>query len=152
MATLVGVALLAPPTSAGPPLRAQLVLPALTDNRGNALALARLATVRFPLTLVACELSAQLEARGMRLALEWAPREFNSEADSFSNGDTTGFDPRLRQQLDPATHPWLVLGALRRQAEEFYAARGDERLQVVGRQRKRRTQARGSRDQPLGTW
>ena len=150
MATLLGVVLLSPAGSSGQPLRAQLVLPALTDNRGNALALARLATVKFPLTLVACELSAQLEARSMRLSLDWVPREFNVEADALSNGDVDGFDPAQRKSLDVALYPWLVLRRLQQEAAEFYGADATDLTEVVVRRRRGRNH-KGS-EPALAAW
>ncbi len=91
----------------------------LTDNRGNKYATTRLQTGKFPLCVVVMELSAQLEARGQRLEMRWAPREMNAEADRLANGDTRGFADNLRVNLDFSTIPWIVLPQLMKTGESF---------------------------------
>ncbi len=81
----------------------------LTDNRGNRSTISRLQSSKFPLCAILMELAAQSEALGVRLALDWVPRDWNQEADSLSNGVTDGFDPTRRIHIDWARVPWLVL-------------------------------------------
>ncbi len=101
----------------------QLHLPMVTDNQGNESALSRLASNRFPLSVVVMEIAAQLEARRARLRMTWSPRDANSEADQLSNGDTTGFDPSLRVPIQPERIQWLVLDKLMAHALEFEQSR-----------------------------
>ncbi len=77
-----------------------ITLPTLTDNQGNEAALHKLSSSSFPLSIVIMELAAQLESRNARLDLHWIPRESNVEADRLSNGDSSGFDPRHRVDVD----------------------------------------------------
>ncbi len=108
---------------------AQLQLPMVTDNQGNESALSRLASNRFPLSIVVMEIAAQLEVRRARLSMTWTPRDSNSEADQLSNGDFTGFDPSLRVPIHPESVQWLVLDRLMSHALEF------ERTRTRGRDR-----------------
>ncbi len=97
----------------------QLLLPMVTDNQGNESALTKLASNRFPLSVVVMEIAAQLELRRARLRMTWTPREENGEADQLSNGITTGFDPELRIVVKPELIKWLVLDKLMEHALEF---------------------------------
>ena len=63
----------------------QMTISASTDNAGNAQAMARLMSSKFPLVVVMAELAAQLRARGLRLDLAWVPRAQNEEADELTN-------------------------------------------------------------------
>ncbi len=90
-----------------------------TDNQGNSSALTRLTSTKYPLCCVAMELSATLESRGVQLELEWTPRDWNSEADALSNGDTTGFLPENRVDVDPRTLRWEVMDELMRHGANF---------------------------------
>ncbi len=94
-----------------------LLIPGVTDNRGNAYVLDRLMSTRFPLCAVVMELAAQLERKNARIALDWCPRELNAEADSLANGDTSLFSADRRITLDVATMDWLVLNDLMRHGE-----------------------------------
>ena len=66
----------------------------------------------FPLCLLAMEASAQMEARGLVLDLEWVPREASKEADALSNMVFAGFSADRRIALDVAKVPFLVLPEL----------------------------------------
>ncbi len=70
-ATLVGAKCLL--SEAAPNSRALLTLPAWTDNKGNASALSRLSSTKFPLCCISMELSVLMERRGLQLNLEWTP-------------------------------------------------------------------------------
>ncbi len=95
------------------------VIPGITDNRGNRYALTRLQSSRFPLSLLTMELAALLEKRRQRLALEWAPREYNREADRLASLNTEGFSPEHRIHFDLSTHKWEVLDKFWELAQEF---------------------------------
>ena len=77
-------------------------LPSWTDNRGNSFALTRLATTKFPLVCLAMELALQMRSRSTRLAVQWAPRELNVEADALTNLEFRGFsaDRRIPVRLE----------------------------------------------------
>ncbi len=81
----------------------------LTDNRGNRSSVSRLQSTKFPLCGVLMEIAAQSENLGVRLALDWIPREWNQEADQLSNGRTEGFAADLRVRIDWAGVNWEVL-------------------------------------------
>ena len=54
-----------------------LIVPTITDNRGNGAVFNKLMTTRFPSSAVLMEMAILLKARGMRAVVEWAPRECN---------------------------------------------------------------------------
>ena len=118
------------------------MLPLLTDNRGNSFALTRLMTTKYPLCLLVMELAVALEARGLSLTAEWAPREWNSEADALTNARFEGFSPDRRVPFDMQSHPWQVLGGLLEDGRAFYrdaqALRGAARLRAAQAPAKRR--------------
>ena len=66
------------------------------------------------------ELSAQLEARGAELLLDWIPREVNAEADRLADGDSRGFNPELRVHAEMRHVRWLVLGRLMQTGIAFH--------------------------------
>jgi hypothetical protein len=95
-----------------------LLIPGVTDNRGNAYVLDRLMSTRFPLCAVVMELAAQMEKKNARVALDWCPRELNVEADALANGDASLFDANLRVPLDLTNIDWIVLDKLMKHGEE----------------------------------
>ncbi len=98
-----------------------LVASGFTDNRGNRYVLTRLQTQRYPLNILVMELAAQLERRGMRLALDWSPREVNTEADALAAGHCQGFTEKHRCTLDLSSNPWLLLDKFVVLGREFEA-------------------------------
>ena len=86
-----------------------LIVPSITDNRGNGAALNKLMSTRFPSSTVLKELASFMKARGMRAAVECAPRECNREADLLANGITDPFDPERRLPVSAQTLVWNVL-------------------------------------------
>ncbi len=114
-----------------------LMMTGVTDNLGNQFILSRLMTTKFPLCVVLMEAAAQLEARGMRLCLNWTPREGNSEADQLSNGITDGFTPGRRVHIDVRKIPWLVLDRLMAQGCAFERAKNNLRDKPQSARRKR---------------
>ena len=81
-----------------------LIVPSITDNRGNGAVLNKLMSTKFPSSAVLMEL-----ASFMRAIVEWAPRECNREADMLANGDTSLFDPERRIPVSAGTLVWNVL-------------------------------------------
>ena len=120
LAVLVAVITLTAPAS-GASQRGSVMLPLLTDNRGNSFALSRLMSTKYPLCLLVMELAVALEQRSLALTAEWAPREWNAEADDLTNQRFSAFDPSLRVPFDMASHKWLVLGDLLKAGRDFYA-------------------------------
>ncbi len=81
----------------------------LTDNRGNRSTVSRLQSTRYPLCAVLMEVAAMSEELGIRLSLDWVPREWNNEADRLSNLDTTGFSEEHRITMHWDQMKWHVL-------------------------------------------
>ena len=69
-----------------------IIVPSITDNRGNGAVLNKLLSTKFPSSAVLMELASFMKHRGMRAIVEWAPRKCNREADMLANGDTSLFD------------------------------------------------------------
>ena len=61
-----------------------LIVPSITDNRGNGAVLNKLMSTKFPSSAVLMELASFMKHRGMRAVVEWAPRECNREADMLA--------------------------------------------------------------------
>ncbi len=129
MATLVAVMIFAPtiPHRA----RGQVMLTSVTDNKGNMYALSRLMSTKFPLCLIVMELAAQLEHHQMRLNVEWAPRDYNQEADDLSNLRFDGFHPARRLGTRVEDLNFIVLDRLLRHALDFEAARQEKKSRVL---------------------
>ena len=86
-----------------------LIVPSITDNRGNGAALNKLMSTKFPSSAVLMELASFMKHRGMRAIVEWAPRECNREADMLANGDTSLFNPERKIPVSAGTLEWNVL-------------------------------------------
>ncbi len=108
LATLYTIKLFTPHFKKG--TRGAVALKGFTDNQGNAYALSKLVSGRFPLCLIVMELAVVLEEADLQLELAWTPREFNQEADDLSNGLTEAFDPARRVDIDAADAGWHILG------------------------------------------
>ncbi len=119
------------------------LIPGFTDNRGNQYALSRLQTTKYPLILIIMELSCQLERRSQRLALQWAPREVNAEADRLANGNYLGFDQCNRVTVDLANVDWVILHELLQAGATFEKERTER-----GRQARHRGKA-GPKQRPF---
>ena len=72
--------------------------------------------------LLVMELAAVLEERGLALTAEWAPREWNAEADALTNSRFEGFNEAYRVHFDMSTQSWRVLDKLLQDGRAFYAA------------------------------
>jgi len=141
LAVLVAVLTLTEPL-AGHSRRGTVMLPLMTDNRGNSFALTRLMSTKYPLCLLVMELAVALEDRGLALTAEWAPREWNAEADALTNSRFEGFSPERRVPFDMRSYPWRVLSGLLEDGRAFYqeaqAARSAARLKKMAGPRKSR--------------
>jgi hypothetical protein len=131
MAMLVGLIALGPADGEVKASTGTIMMSTFTDSQVSAHAVARGASTSFPLCLVAMELAAQAEARGVKLLAEWAPREVNSEADALTNEMYEGFDANLRVNLDPSRLPLLVLPELMAEAACFYTLVQEKRRLAV---------------------
>jgi len=85
---------------------------ATTDNLGVSYVVAKLMTTAFPLNAVLMEVAEQLDRRGSWLALEWAPRQQNVEADALTNEDFHDFDPARRIVMEPESMDWILMPAM----------------------------------------
>ena len=56
----------------------------------------------------------------MDLALSWAPREQNEEADALTNEDFSGFDPMRRVAVQLSDVKWIVLDKMMDVSENLY--------------------------------
>ena len=96
-----------------------VTLSALTDNLGNTHVLKKFASSRYPLSIVAMELSAQLDRRGIELDLQWVPRWQNQEADDLTNERFDDFDERRRIDVQFEQLDFMVMGKLLEKAGEL---------------------------------
>jgi len=119
LAVLVAVLTLTAPV-AGCSRRGSVLLPLLTDNKGNSFALTRLMSTKYPLCLLVMELAVALEERSLALSADWAPREWNAEADALTNERFEGFSEANRVAFDMRSHPWRVLDKLLEDGKQFY--------------------------------
>ena len=71
-----------------------VMVPSLTDNRGNGALLNKLMTTKFFASTLLMELSSYMKRMNMRTVVGWSPRECNQETDHLANGGTAGFSPR----------------------------------------------------------
>jgi len=119
LAVLVAVLTLTSPI-AGSTRRGTVVMPMMTDNRGNSFALSRLMSTKYPLCILVMELAVALEERSLALSAEWAPREWNAEADAITNRRFEGFAEENRVPFDMCSCPWRVLNTLLDDGRRFY--------------------------------
>jgi len=134
LATLVAVKLWGGGRSTALRARAK----AFTDNRGNALAVLKGMSTKFPLTLLLMELTEELRSKDLKLDLEWVRREENVEADALSNEDWKDFSEELRDVRRPEEIGWKVLDKLQVRGEELYV-----QIQELKEQRSKRKRVAG---------
>ena len=120
LATTLGLVLLSPAELDSPGTAGTVAVTGLTDSQVSSAVVRRGLTTAFPLCAVAMELSAQLEARGAELFLEWIPRDQNQEADRLADGQFDGFSEHHRVQADLGGVRWLVLNELLKAGTAFY--------------------------------
>ena len=100
-------------------------MPTWTDNRSNGVALNILMTTRHPASALIMEMSAHFKRVRIKALIGWTPRSANREADALTNGDTSGFDPRLEVKIDDKVLEWIILPqvlAMGKEAEETFLA------------------------------
>ena len=85
LATTIAVLLFGPEETLPEDGLANVVVTGFTDSMVSTHAVVRGLSTSFPLCVVAMELAAQLERRGSKLRLQWAPRAHNQEADDLTN-------------------------------------------------------------------
>jgi len=144
LAVLVAVLTLTAPV-AGCSRRGSVLLPLLTDNRGNSYALTRLMSTKYPLCLLVMELAVALEERGLALTADWAPREWNAEADALTNERFDGFAETNRVAFDMRSHPWRVLDKLLEDGRQFYQNAQSARAAARALPAQPRKRAKGKR-------
>ena len=125
---------------------------AFTDNRGNAFALKRGMSTKYPLTLLLMELAEEMREKDLRIDLEWLSRDHNTEADDLSNGNCQDFDEKLRVNIDPEKIDWKVFKEVMAKSEELFKSivelKEEKKREKLS---KRDTKAAGSR-KPLPKW
>ena len=149
LATLVAVKLWAGRTNGGLKLRTK----AFTDNKGNAFAIAKGMSTKFPLTILLMELSEEMRTRDLEMDLEWIRRDENTIADDLSNGRCEAFSPEKRETFRGESEDWKVLEKLQKRSEELY--RSLKSLKLQGRQKATEgspKQARKVRKKVLTKW
>ena len=113
--------------------RASLKMTGSTDNLGNAYAVSRAMSTKWPLTVLLIELSEELRSRKVALGLDWLPREENQEAADLSNMKTTDFDESLRVHVAAADLRWHVLDEMMQASQELFNAIVVERAACASR-------------------
>ena len=103
-----------------------------TDNLGNRHLVSRFLTTKFPLCVVLMQLAWILHTQDLELRLDWLPRLQNREADALTNGDFSGFDPKLRVEVQPEH-------LLQEQFQEILAKGGDLYKEVKELRAKRKS-------------
>lgn len=95
----------------------EVLISASTDNHGNTHALRRFTSCKYSLSIAVMEFSLRLKAKGLELGLRWLPRGQNIEADSLTNREFEGFDPKLRVGVDMDKVDFLILNKLMEKVE-----------------------------------
>jgi hypothetical protein len=113
--------------------RGTVLLPMLTDNRGNSFSLSRLMTTKFPLSVVGMELATALEERNLTLNADWVPREWNAQADDLTNSRFDEFSPGLRRVFDLKANSFKVFNELIVAGAAFHEGANAARIAVRDR-------------------
>ena len=77
-----------------------------------------------PTVAVLMEVAAQLLHTGIRVNLDWVPRDHDSEADAPTNHGFTAFAPENRVRMNfsqAALHDWHKLGPMLEAGQKLYA-------------------------------
>ena len=88
-----------------------MTLSAYTDNLANTHALKKFGSSRYPLSIVAMELAAQLDLAGIDLELQWVPRGQNQPADDLTNQKFDDFNEANRLEVVFEEIPFKVMTA-----------------------------------------
>ncbi|CAE7782898.1 unnamed protein product [Symbiodinium pilosum] len=89
-----------------------VVVPAVTDNRGNESLARKQSTTKWPLMLINIQLSHLLMKAMLKLDLQWRPREENQDADDLTNQRFQNFDPDKRVDCKACELPLGLLNKL----------------------------------------
>ncbi len=93
-----------------------------------------------------------MRAQGLVLNLEWVPLGCNTEADSLSNLDASGFDASREIKLDQPALRRRVLGDLMAASEDLYQQIVQEKDLARERARPQARPAKRRRPAALGAW
>ena len=109
-ATILALKVFKKPENAG--RRGVAAVTGSTDNQGNAYAVQKAMSTKYPLALLLMELSEEMRDQQVVLDLRWTQYESNQEADDLSNMKTEAFDPGLRIRVGPGLVNLIVLDEL----------------------------------------
>ena len=80
----------------------------------------KLMSSKFPLVVILAEVAAQLRSGSMVLNLGWTHRDQNEEADTWTNGDYSPFNPTNRVKVVIEEVSWLILPRMMQVATDTY--------------------------------
>ena len=124
-ATILALKVFKKPENAGG--RGVAAVTGSTDNQGNAYAVQKAMSTKYPLALLLMEVSKEMRDQLVVLDLRWTPRESNQEADDLSNLKTSAFDPGLRIRVGPGLVNFIVLDELMEASAKLHAQLVQER-------------------------
>ena len=145
LATLVGCVLFGVEGSE----RGVIYCSAATDNFGNACVLNRLLTTKFPLMAFLMEIAARMIQSNVHLCLQWTPRLQNREADSLTNEDYRGFDPKLRLRFSLDEFEGIVMNDMLEAGAHLFKEVREGRKKILKKAAKR---ARGAGLRETDPW
>ena len=96
-----------------------VVIPAVTDNRGNESLARKQSTTKWPLMLVNIQLSHLLMKAMLKLDLQWRPREENQDADDLTNHRFQNFSAERRITCKANELPLNLLNKLWQTKNQF---------------------------------
>ena len=144
LATLIAIKLWMPKNPKGS--NAKCWIRGKTDNLGNAYAITKWMSTKFPLTVLVMELSESLRLGNCFLNLDWLRRDKNQLADDLSNMKFDSFDLSQRVRWNPFEQSWHVLTDFLGHAKEFHEElkkRKAEQDPVVPKTKKARSKGLG---------
>ena len=119
-----------------------------TDNQSNTYAISKMMSTKYPLALLAMELSETLRARSCELNLHWIPRDRNQLADDLTNEKFDAFPSNLRRRFLGGNEQWIILEEMVYKSKEFF-----EELRVEKEESKSRPkQPKLGRKRKLEVW
>ena len=146
LATLVAIKLWAPVGNRE--VRAKCWIRGKTDNLGNAYAISKWMSTKFPLTVLVMELSESLRLGHCYLALDWLRRDRNQLADDLSNMKFDSFNMEQRVRWVPQEQKWHVLTRFLQHAKEFHEEMRKRKMEPsLKESAKKRARTKG-----LGPW
>ena len=105
----------------------QLRLTSETDNLGNAHAVSKLMTTRFPLVAFLAKPAVQAYRRRAHLQVHWVPRQQNIDSDELSNNLVRRFDPATEVKVEMDKLNFEILQSLLDFGEPMYENIGKEK-------------------------